>query len=113
HTDDSIQVKYFDQPGNFLNKMAATLTIDAGCEYGGGVSCTGGSESSPAQYFIGFMIYNRFWFRDDRYAITLGGGEINNPGRYLVLLPPINGATAFSGAPSHFTRSPGDPFTTR
>jgi len=32
------------------------------------------------------------------------------PGRYLVLLPPINGATAFSGAPSYFTQSPGDPF---
>ncbi len=43
-----------------------------------------------------------------------------NPGRYLVLLPPINGATAFSGASnadptkgqvfSYFTQNPGDPF---
>ncbi|HEY6928716.1 MAG TPA: porin, partial [Thermoanaerobaculia bacterium] len=39
----------------------------------------------------------------------LGGGYINNPGRYLVLLPPINGATALSGTP-YFTESPGDPF---
>jgi len=36
--------------------------------------------------------YNRFWFDNDRYGLTLGGGKINNPGRYLVLLPPINGA---------------------
>ncbi len=41
--------------------------------------------------------------------MTLGGGEINNPGRYLVLLPPINGATAISGTP-YFTENPGDPF---
>ena len=110
HTDDSVQFKYLDRPGEFLSKAAATLTVDLGCEYGGGVSCTGGSVGSPAQYFAGFMVYNRFWFNDDRYAVTVGGGEINNPGRYLVLLPPINGATAFSGAPSYFTQNPGDPF---
>jgi hypothetical protein len=34
---------------------------------------------------------------------------MNNPGRYLVLLPPINGATAFSGTP-YFTQAPGDQF---
>jgi len=41
--------------------------------------------------------------------VTLGGGQINNPGRYLVLLPPINGATAVSGTP-YFTENPGDPY---
>jgi hypothetical protein len=55
------------------------------------------------------MLYNRLWFDRDRYGLTLGGGRINNPGRYLVLLPPINGATAASGTP-YFTESPGDPF---
>ena len=25
--------------------------------------------------------------------MTLGGGQMNNPGLYLTLLPPINGAT--------------------
>jgi hypothetical protein len=34
---------------------------------------------------------------------------MDNPGRYLVLLPPINGATAFSGTP-YFTENPGDAF---
>ena len=38
-----------------------------------------------------------------------GGGQINNPGRSLVLLPPINGATAASGTP-YFTENPEDPF---
>ena len=108
HTDDSIQVKYYDQPKAFLDKAAFSVTIDAGCEYGGGVSCSGGAGKDPAQYFLGFMVYDRLWFSDDHFGVTLGGGAINNPGRYLVLLPPINGATSFSGTP-YFTASPGDP----
>ncbi len=102
HTDDSIMVKYHDDPGAFVSKAAASLTIDAGCEAGGGVSCS-------SQYFLGFMAYNRLWFSRDLFAFTFGGGAINNPGRYLVLLPPINGATAFSGTP-YFTENPGDQF---
>jgi len=33
--DDSIEVKYYDRPENFLDKMAFSLTGDLGCEYGG------------------------------------------------------------------------------
>jgi putative OmpL-like beta-barrel porin-2 len=108
HTDDSIQYKYYDNKEKTLDKAAFTFTIDAGCEYGGGVSCSG-KPGAPAQYFLGFMVYNRFWFKHDKYALTLGGGAINNPGRYLVLIPPINGATAFTGTP-YFTANPGDPY---
>src|ERR1700719_584274 len=109
HSDDSIEVKYFDKPGPGLDKMAFSLTGDIGCEHGGGVSCYGGSKKGPKQSFLGFMFYNRFWFDRDHYGLTIGGGKINNPGRYLVLLPPINGATAASGT-SYFTENPGDVF---
>ena len=110
HSDDSIEIKYFDKPENTgLDKMAFSLTGDIGCEHGGGVSCWGNSTKGPKQDFLGFMFYNRFWFHRDRFGLTLGGGKINNPGRYLVLLPPINGATAASGTP-YFTENPGDPF---
>ena len=109
HTDDSIQVKDYDNPTRFLDKAAFSLTVDAGCESGSGVSCTGNSRNGPKQSFLGFMLYNRFWFHKDLVGLTLGGGKINNPGRYLVLLPPINGATVFSGTP-YFTENPGDPF---
>ena len=108
HTDDSVEVKYYDNPTRNLDKMAFTFTGDLGCEYGGGVTCHGG-KAGPKQSFVGYMIYNRFWFHKDLYAMTLGGGAINNPGRYLVLLPPINGATAASGT-SYFTENPGQPF---
>ena len=109
HTDDSVQVKYYDNKDKFLDKAAFSFTLDIGCEYGGGVSCHSSKPDAPAQYFIGFMAYNRFWFKKDKFGLTLGGGAINNPGRYLVLLPPINGATAISGTP-YFTENPGDPF---
>ncbi|HVP61388.1 MAG TPA: outer membrane beta-barrel protein [Myxococcaceae bacterium] len=107
HTDDSIQVKYLDNPKGAISKAAFTFTFDAGCEFGGGVSCTGGDN--PGQYFLGFMVYNRLWFDHDLFALTIGGGAITNPGRYLVLLPPINGATASSGTP-YFPESPGTDF---
>ncbi len=109
HTDDSIQVMYYQHPDRRLDRMAFSLTGDMGCEHGGGVSCAGDSAQGPKQSFLGYMLYNRFWFHKDLYGLTLGGGQINNPGRYLVLLPPINGATAASGTP-YFTENPGDPF---
>jgi hypothetical protein len=110
HTDDSIQVKYYDNPKSTgITKSAFTFTVDAGCEWGGGVTCHGGNATTPSQYFLGFMAYNRVWFDHDTLAFTIGGGAIDNPGRYLVLLPPINGATATSGTP-YFTENPGDPY---
>jgi len=107
HTDDSIEVKYYDKPENLgLDKMAFSLTGDLGCEYGGGVSCHNNSNGHPKQSFAGWMLYDRMWFHKDLFGLTLGGGALDNPGRYLVLLPPINGATAVSGSP-YFPGYPG------
>jgi hypothetical protein len=136
HTDNSIEVKYYDNPKAWLDKMAFTLTGDAGCEYGGGgpsfgtsngtvakngvssefgstdtynggVNCHGSKNGTPKQMFLGWMAYQRFWFDKDKFAITLGGGQMTNPGRYLTLLPPINAATAVTGSP-YYTENPGD-----
>jgi hypothetical protein len=131
HADYSAQVKYYDNNERFLDKAAFTMTGDLGCEYGGGpaggsydpkgssplmgsnstysggVNCHSGANGRPKQSFMGWMAYNRFWFKNDKYAVTLGGGQMNNPGRYLTLLPPINGATAVTGTP-YFTENPGD-----
>ena len=123
HTDNSVEVKYYDHPDNWLNRMAFSLTGDAGCESGTGVACTGSANhkiftpataTSPAvlyqkQSFLGWMAYDRTWFNKDRYALTVGGGQINNPGRYLVLVPVINGATALTGT-AYFPEDPGQPF---
>jgi hypothetical protein len=132
HTDDSIEIKYYDRPEKTLDKMAFSFTGDMGCEFGpstatlAGVSCHGNKRDplaqpsanfpqggiDPKQSFIGYMIYNRMQFKKDHYGLTIGGGQINNPGRYLVLLPPINGETASSAAINapYFTGNPGDRF---
>lgn len=102
HTDDSVMVKYHDNVASFVSRAAASLTVDAGCEFGGGVGCAD-------QFFLGFMAYHRLWFWENRVGLTIGGGAITNPGRYLVLVPPINGATAISGTP-YFTANPGDSY---
>jgi hypothetical protein len=106
HEDDSLLWKYYDAKGDNgagISKMAMSVTGDIGCEYGGGVSCSRGPNKES---FLGVMAYDRTWFDHDRYAVTLGGGVMNNPGRYLALLPPINGATAATGSP-YFTENPG------
>jgi hypothetical protein len=136
HTDDSIEVKYYDRPGQTLDKMAFTFTGDMGCEFAPstttstgvylqGVGCHGdkrdvnsvggdnfGPGINPKQSFIGYMLYDRTWFKKDTFGLTVGGGQINNPGRYLVLDPPINGETAASAAINapYFTGNPSDPF---
>ena len=123
HTDDSVEVKYYDQPEKFMDKMAFSLTGDLGCEYGGSgtfvtaqgttnfnnVNCHHNTATSHKQTFAGWMLYNRWWFKKDTYGLTVGGGVMDNPGRYLTLLPPINGADAISGSP-YFTQNPGDPY---
>jgi len=136
HTDDSVEIKYYDHPERMLDKMAFTFTGDMGCEFGSsqtlsngtylqGVGCHGNTRDknsvggdyfnagiNPKQSFIGFMLYNRIWFKKDKYAFTIGGGKINNPGRYLVLLPPINGETAPSASINspYFSENPSDPY---
>jgi hypothetical protein len=106
HEDDSLLWKYYDggaDGGSGISKMATSVTVDIGCEYGGGVSCSRGPNKES---FVGLMAYDRTWFDHDTYAVTIGGGFMNNPGRYLALVPPINGATAATGTP-YFTENPG------
>ena len=63
------------------------------------------------------MIYHRLWMANDHIGWTVGGGYINNPGRYLVLLP--TGDASPLPNPSYptqtmgthpFTANPGDQF---
>jgi Putative beta-barrel porin-2, OmpL-like. bbp2/Carboxypeptidase regulatory-like domain len=104
HEDASALWKYYDaRESSAVSKMAMSLTVDIGCQSGGGVHCSRGPNKSN---FFGMMLYNRAWFDHNLYAVTLGGGFMNNPGRYLALVPPINGATAVTGTP-YWTENPG------
>jgi hypothetical protein len=106
HTDDSIEIRFYNKPQNMgISKVAMSLTADAGCQFGGGITCLG-APSKNKDTFIGWMAYNRYWFHKDLMAITLGGGEMSNWGRYLTLLPPIDGAWAATGS-AYFPELPG------
>jgi hypothetical protein len=131
HTDNSFELKYYDHKDSFVDRMAFSLTGDLGCEFGAyepaalsptgnniaGVSCHkntfhnvgGTSVENFKQSFVAWMAYDRVWMAKDHHALTIGGGQVNNPGRYLVLEPIINEATALSGS-AYFTENPGDPY---
>jgi len=109
HTDDSFEFRELNHPDSFLDMVAGSLTLDAGCQYGGGQNCFNDKNGGQKTDMLGYMIYERFQFKHDLYGVTLGGGYLNNPGRYLTLLPPINGATAVTGTP-YFTENAGDKY---
>jgi opacity protein-like surface antigen len=96
HTDNSFLFRYHNNPNNkLIPKAAFSVTIDFGGEQGDGVTPFGGSghegsctNATPCnQHFASWMAYNRIWFFDGLFALNVGGGMMDNPGRYLVLYP--------------------------
>lgn len=119
HSDNSALVRYFNSPASKgISRMAFSLTGDIGFEKGGGVNgFKDDKDKGPAQYFLSTMFYNRIWFNRNKFAWTIGGGIMTNPGRYLVLyptgqaspLPDPNNPTQTEGK-YPFSANPGDPF---
>jgi hypothetical protein len=120
HSDNSLLVRYYNKPeSKGISRMAFSLTGDFGFETGGGVNGFSNSDSAkgPAQYFASGMFYNRIWFYKNKFAWTVGGGVMTNPGRYLVLYPtgqasplpnPTNPTQTAGAFP--FSANPGDEF---
>lgn len=120
HSDNSMLIRYYKSSSSAkgISQAALSLTGDIGFESGGGVSGFKNTGGSPAQYFLSAMLYNRIWFNNNKYAWTLGGGWMTNPGRYLVLLPtgqasplPDPNDPARTEGAYPFTANPGDKFT--
>jgi hypothetical protein len=120
HSDNSALLRYFNRPASKgISKMAFSATFDIGFEKGDGVNGFHSSSTlGPAQFFVSGMIYNRVWFYKNKFVWTMGGGFMNNPGRYLVLapsgdaspLPNQNNPTTTEGT-HPFSMNPGDQFT--
>jgi hypothetical protein len=116
HSDNSIEVRYYKNKNTFINSMAFSLTADIGFEKGGGVNGLHADPiKGPAQYFASGMIYNRMVMNKGHLGWTIGGGVINNPGRYLVLYPtgdanPIPAINTGATGSHPFTANPGDQF---
>ena len=87
HTDNSFLLRYYNMPTGKFSKAAFCITADMGFQKGGGFGGFGLLTKDPQSYFLSAMIYNRMWFGKDHFAITMGGGFMTNPSRYLVLYP--------------------------
>jgi hypothetical protein len=94
HSDNSMELRYFNRPEALFHRAAFSVTADIGFENGDGVApFASGQEGSCSiatpcdQSFLSGMIYNRLWFFNDHVGWTIGGGVMHNPGRYLVLAP--------------------------
>lgn len=120
HSDNSFLMRYYkNKESKGISQAAMSLTFDIGSEKGGGVNgFKTGDSTKPAQYFLSAMFYNRIWFYKNKFALTVGGGVMKNPGRYLVLyptgqaspLPNPNNPTQTEGA-FPFSANPGDKFS--
>jgi hypothetical protein len=120
HSDNSFLYQYYNNRScDRISRAALSLTGDAGFETGGGVNGFHNHDANrgPAQYFLSAMLYNRLWFAHNKFAWTIGGGVMSNPGRYLVLYPtgqasplpnPTNPTTTEGLYP--FSANPGDQF---
>jgi len=110
HTDDSVQIKYYDRPNNFLSKAAMTVTVDAGCEFGenSGVSCSGGIARTVA-ILSGIHGVSTILVPQGSLRGHVGRWRHQQSRPLFGTAATINGATAFSGTP-YFTASPGDPY---
>jgi Putative beta-barrel porin-2, OmpL-like. bbp2 len=88
HTDNSFLLRYYNQPKKKqgITRAAFSSTLDFGFEDGEGVSGFKGTAAKPLQQFFSGMVYNRLWF-GEKWAWTLGGGFMKNPGQYLILAP--------------------------
>lgn len=118
HSDNSFLLRYYKSTASKgISQMAFSLTGDIGFENGGGVKAFSGDSATPSQYFLSAMFYNRIWFHKNKFAWTIGGGLMTNPGRYLVLYPtgdasplpnPYNPTQTIGTHP--FSANPGDQF---
>ena len=109
HTDDSIQVKYYDSRTTRSARPRSRSPSTPAASPAAAWSAPAARRRRRRSTSSASWPTTASGSHNDLYALTVGGGAINNPGRYLVLLPPINGATAASGTP-YFTENPGDPY---
>ncbi len=118
HSDNSLLMRYYKSPKlRGISQAAFSITGDIGFETGAGVKAFNGTATTPAQHFLSLMVYHRTWFARNKFAWTIGGGLMSNPGRYLVLyptgdagpLPDPQDPTKTAGT-HPFSANPGDKF---
>jgi len=81
HHDNSVVARYINKKGaKGLSQAAFSINTHYGFQNGDGVKAS-------KNYMTGMAIANRFWFNSNKFAVTLRGDYISNPGLYLAFTP--------------------------
>ena len=81
HHDNSIVARYYkNKDAKGISQAAFSLNSHIGFQDGNGVSMHN-------QYMAGTSLANRIWFCKNKFALTLRGDVITNPGGYLAFSP--------------------------
>lgn len=81
HHDNSVVARYFNRKGSKgISQAAFSLNTHYGFQSGAGVK-------AKDNYMIGTSLANRIWFNQNKFALTLRGDVISNPGAYLAFTP--------------------------
>lgn len=86
HHDNSIVARYFNRPkAKGISQAAFSINTHYGCQNGDGLS-------SRSNYMTGSSLTNRIWFSKNKFAVSLRGDFVTNPGLYLAFNPsPVAG----------------------
>jgi hypothetical protein len=84
HHDDSILLRYYDEPkASFISKAAFSLNNHVGFQDGGH------DQPGPGDaHVVGSSLVHRTWFHQDHLAFSVRGEVFSNPSRYLTQYPP-------------------------
>jgi hypothetical protein len=81
HHDNSIVARYFKNKSSlWISQAAFSLNTHYGFQSGDGTS-------RSEQYMAGTSLANRVWFFRSKFALTLRGDVVTNPGLYLAFSP--------------------------
>jgi len=81
HHDNSVVARYFNRKDSKgISQAAFSLNTHYGFQSGAGVK-------AKDNYMIGTSLANRLWFNQNKFALTLRGDVISNPGAYLAFAP--------------------------
>ena len=81
HHDNSIVARYYHKKENKgLSQAAFSINSHYGFQDGDGVKAS-------RNYMLGTSVANRLWFNKNKWAITLRGDYVTNPGLYIAFTP--------------------------
>lgn len=92
HHDNSVVARYYERKDKKgISQAAFSINNHYGFQNGAGIKAS-------EQYMAGTSIANRLWFYHNKFALTLRGDYVTNPGLYLAFSPSPVAANDYNDA---------------